>query len=131
MDLYRRIARIRTSEDADDMTDELIDRFGDPPRPVNNLMSVALLRGQAAACGVTDISQKNGGVILTLSAVDLEIISALAGSMAGRLLFAPGEKATLTIRLKKGEDPLRLAEQVISKFSALIQQKIGEAENKL
>ena len=131
MDLYRRIARIRTSEDADDMTDELIDRYGDPPRPVNNLIAVALLRGQAAACGVTDISQKNGGVILTLSEVDLEVISALAGAMSGRLLFSPGEKAALTIRLKKGEDPLRLAEQVISKFSALIQQKKAENENKL
>ena len=131
MDLYRRIARIRTPEDADDMTDELIDRFGDPPRPVNNLIAVALLRGQAAACGIVDISQKDGGVILTLSAVDLEIISRLAGVMAGRLLFAPGEKATLTIRLKKGEDPLRLVEQVVHHFSALIQQKTGEKENKL
>ena len=33
--------------------------------------------------------------------------------------------------LKKGEDPLRLAEQVISKFSALLQQKVGENENKV
>ena len=112
------------------MTDELIDRYGDPPRPVNNLIAIAMLRGQAASCGVTDISQKNGGVILTLAEVDLELISALAGAMAGRLLFAPGDKPTLTIRLKKGEDPLRLAEQVINRFSALIQEKNGEDTNK-
>ena len=62
MDLYRRIARIRTGEDADDMTDELIDRFGDPPRQVNNLISVALLRGQAAACSITEITQKGGAL---------------------------------------------------------------------
>ena len=48
MDLYRRIARIRTEEDADDMVDELIDRYGEPPRAVNNLISVALLRSAAA-----------------------------------------------------------------------------------
>ena len=60
MDLYRRIARIRTSEDADDMTDELIDRFGDPPRTVNNLISVALLRGRAADCARSGTSPKRG-----------------------------------------------------------------------
>ncbi len=123
MDLYRRIARIRTSEDADDMTDELIDRFGDPPRPVNNLIAIALLRGQASACGITDISQKNGGVILTLTQVDLEIISTLAGSLAGRLLFSPGDKPTLTIRLKKGEDPLRLADQIVNQYAAMLGEK--------
>ena len=123
MDLYRRIARIRTPEDADDMTDELIDRFGDPPRPVNNLISIALLRGQASSCGIVDISQKNGGVILTLTEVDLEIISALAGNLSGRLLFSPGDKPTLTIRLKKGEDPLRLADQVVSQYAAALAGK--------
>ena len=40
MDLYRRIAAIRSEADADDVMDELIDRYGDPPRTVNNLISV-------------------------------------------------------------------------------------------
>ena len=46
MDLYRRIAAIRSEADADDVMDELIDRYGDPPRTVNNLISVALLRAE-------------------------------------------------------------------------------------
>ena len=44
MDLYRRIAAIRSEADADDLVDELIDRYGDPPRTVNNLISVASAR---------------------------------------------------------------------------------------
>ncbi|MDD6160595.1 MAG: transcription-repair coupling factor [Oscillospiraceae bacterium] len=131
MDLYRRIARIRTAEDADDMTDELIDRFGDPPRPVNNLISVALLRAQAARCGITDISQKDANVSLTLTQVDLELISTLAGSFAGRLLFSPGSKPSLTIRLKKGEDPLRMADSVVSRYHALLQEKEAKKANDL
>ena len=47
MDLYRRIALIRSEEEADDMVDELIDRYGDPPSCVNALVSVALLRSDA------------------------------------------------------------------------------------
>ena len=131
MDLYRRIARIRTEEDADDMTDELIDRFGDPPRPVNNLISVALLRGQAAACGVTDISQKGGSLIFTLDRAELEVISSLAGAFSGRLLFSPGDKPAVTLKLRKGEDPLRLADQVVRKYAALLKAKEGPTENDL
>ena len=130
MDLYRRIARIRTDADADDMTDELIDRFGDPPRPVNNLISVALLRGRAAACGITDISQKGSSILFTLSACDLEIISALAGSLEGRLLFSPGDKPLLTLRLRKGEDPLRQADRVVRAWGSLLEKKAAGEEQK-
>ena len=122
MDLYRRIARIRTSGDADDMTDELIDRFGDPPRPVNNLISVALLRGQGAACGVTDVSQKNGAITFTIAAFDLKQISELAGSYPGRLLFSPGDTPAFTVRLRKGEDPLRLASGLMDRYQAILGQ---------
>ena len=120
MDLYRRIARIRTEEDADDMTDELIDRFGDPPRQVNNLIAVALLRGRAASCGVVDISQKGASIIFSLSRFKLEPIAALAGGYPGRLLFSPGDKPAFTLKLKKGEDPLRMAVQVIDKYRGLM-----------
>ena len=120
MDLYRRIARIRTEEDADDMTDELIDRFGDPPRMVNNLIAVALLRSKAAACGISDISQKGANVLFTLSEFDLRAVSELASAFGGRLLFSPGDKAMLTLKLRKGEDPLRQSEQLIGKYETTL-----------
>ena len=120
MDLYRRIARIRSEEDADDMTDELIDRFGDPPRPVNNLIAIALLRSVAAACGVADIAQKGMNILFTLSEFDLRSVSELAAAFGGRLLFSPGDKAVLTLKLRKGEDPLRQSEQLIRKYEMVL-----------
>jgi transcription-repair coupling factor (superfamily II helicase) len=41
MDFYRKIAAIRTGDDADDLIDELSDRYGDIPRNVNSLISIA------------------------------------------------------------------------------------------
>ena len=52
MDLYRRMAAIRSQSDADDLLDEIVDRYGDPPKGVLNLIDVALLRARAAAAGI-------------------------------------------------------------------------------
>ena len=120
MDLYRRIARIRSEADADDLVDELIDRYGDPPRTVNNLISVALLRAAAAACGISEIAQKGERLLFVLSRVDFQKVSALCGGQTyrGRLLFSAGEKPHLALRLKKGEDPLKLATKLVEDYAA-------------
>ncbi len=120
MDLYRRIARVRAQEDADDITDELIDRFGDPPRQVNNLLAVALLRGRGAQCAITDISQKGAALSFTLSAFQLEAIASLAGQYPGRLLFSPGDTPAFTLKLRRTDDPLRTAAQAVERYGALL-----------
>jgi len=120
MDLYRRIARIRGEEEADDLVDELIDRYGEPPRPVNNLISVALMRAAAARCGITDISQKGGCLLFTVPQFDLKRVGDLCADVRykGRLLFAAGEKPYLSLHLKKGEDVLKAAQKLVEEYSA-------------
>ena len=120
MDLYRRIARIRSEEEADDLVDELIDRYGEPPRPVNNLISVALMRAAAAGCGITDISQKGGCLLFTVPQFDLKRIGELCADTRykGRLLFAAGEKPYLSLHLKKGEDVLKAAQKLVEEYAA-------------
>ena len=120
MDLYRRIAGVRSEADADDLVDELIDRYGEPPRQVNNLISVALLRADAARADITDIDQKNGALLLTIPKFDLRQVSQLCGGdkYKGRLLFSAGDKPYLSLRLKKGEDPLRAARTLVADYAA-------------
>ena len=119
MDLYRRLAAIRSEADADDLTDELIDRYGDPPRSVNNLISVALLRSDAARCGISEISQKGMSLNFYLTRFDLQQVSALCGQYQGRLLFSAGEKPYLALRLKKGEDALKLGRKLVERYAKL------------
>ncbi|MBM6927315.1 TRCF domain-containing protein, partial [Pseudoflavonifractor phocaeensis] len=118
MDLYRRIAAIRSEEDADELMDELIDRYGDPPRNVNNLVSVALLRAEAAKNGVTQIKQQSTNLNFYLDGFDLRQVSALCAldKYRGRLLFSAGEKPYLALRLKKGEDPLKWGRKVMEDY---------------
>ena len=105
MDLYRRIALIRSEEDADDMTDELVDRFGDPPRSVNNLIQVALMRGEATEAGITEITQKSGRMLFKVQDFDMELISALyqLPDFRGRLKVEAGTVPCVSLKLQTGD----------------------------
>ena len=116
----RRIAAIRSEADADDVVDELIDRYGDPPRTVNNLISVALLRAHAADNGISEISQKGTNLNFYLDGFDLQRVSALCAmeKYKSRLLFSAGEKPYLALRLKKGEDALKFGRKLVEDYAA-------------
>ncbi len=120
MDLYRRIALIRSEEDADDMTDELIDRFGDPPRGVNNLIQVALMRGEAAEAGITEIVQRSGRLLFKLRDFDMERISALyqQQDFRGRLKVEAGTVPGVSLRLQQG-DVIRQAVRFIRAYRSI------------
>ena len=101
MDIYREIAMIRTEAEADDLLDELIDRFGDPPPGVSALIQVALLRGEAGAAGIVDITQKQGTLRFTLKDFDMEKVSALYATpeYKGRLRVEAGSKPCLSLKI--------------------------------
>ncbi|MCL2564057.1 MAG: transcription-repair coupling factor [Oscillospiraceae bacterium] len=103
MDLYRRIAHIRTEEDASDVTDELIDRYGEPPKPVLALIQVARLRGEAARVGITEISQKGGHLQFTFlpERFELERVSAIYAlpGFKGRVKILAGDVPMVRVKL--------------------------------
>ena len=119
MDLYRRIALIRTEADADDLTDELIDRFGDPPASVNALILVALLRGEASRAGITDISQKSGFLRFTLADFNMGRISALYAQpeYKGRVKVEAGAKPCLSLKLKSGKHVVEAARTFVGAWA--------------
>ena len=111
MDLYRRIASIRTNDDASDVLDELIDRYGEPPKPVLALLDVALLRAAAVKAGVGDISQRGDKLKLRLDVFHPAALSAVCAMPKYRrsLLLSGTDTPTLTLTLPKGADVLETA----------------------
>ena len=67
IDVYKKIALINSAQTASDMLDELIDRFGDPPKPVQSLISVGHLKGLCGRLGMDNVSLKNGMLALRFS----------------------------------------------------------------
>ncbi len=123
MDLYRRMAAIRNQEDADDLLDEIVDRYGEPPKGVLNLVEIALLRANARKAGITDIRQKAGDVYFTLHRMDLEAITKLCSDEGyrSRIQFLANAKVpTLRLKLASGVDSLRQSKVFVSHYCKCI-----------
>lgn len=66
LDIYKRIAGVETKEESDEMLEELIDRFGEPPRPVLNLLAIACLKAAAHSIYIREITQHGKEIKFTL-----------------------------------------------------------------
>ncbi len=123
MDLYRRMAAIRCQEDADELLDEIIDRYGDPPKGVINLIDIALMRANAKKAGIYDIRQKGGEIHFTMITLDFNAISRISNSSdyKNRIqIVATAKEPTLKLRLSSGIDSLKQAKVFIDRYRQTI-----------
>ena len=98
--MYKRIAEIENGEDAMDVTDEFIDRFGDIPDSVKGLIDVALLRAYAAKLGIFEIKQQNGMVLAFFNDFRPEYASAVAQHLRGRAMISGARSSAPYISVK-------------------------------
>lgn len=101
--IYKRIAAIRSEEDARDVVDELCDRFGEPPASVMGLIDIALLRSRAAAARITEITGTGESVVLHITSILPEIMGRLSERYKNRFVLSASEKPAYIIRLQKGQ----------------------------
>ena len=111
IDIYKKIAAIKNAEDSMDVTDELIDRFGEPPASVLSLVDVALLRNTLAAYGFEEISEKPQGLLLYPNTLDMDIAGKLVASPAlkGRVMVNASSRPYVIVKPKKGVKPDAIA----------------------
>ena len=121
IDLYRRIGQVQTTEEYQDILDEIIDRFGEPPPQAVSLLRVALLRANASENGISEITQKKDNLIIHFAVSDIERAVTVAGDdkFKKRILFNATSIPYVTIHILKGEDSLELAEEFVKKYSEI------------
>ena len=110
---YKRIAMIRNEDDAFDVTDELIDRYGEPPKPVYGLIEVAQIRNMAQQLGITEIVQTKDGINFFTPKPDMQKIGMLNSQLDGRVNLNLAGKVCFKIAPKKDETPLGLMRTVL------------------
>lgn len=68
LEMYKKIAAISSREDEEDLVDEMIDRYGDIPKSVLNLMKIAYIRFLAEKLAITDVKQRDNKVTFSFDA---------------------------------------------------------------
>lgn len=124
LDVYKRIAEIETEEEKSDMVDELLDRFGEPPKSVMNLLSIALLKVKAHRAYITEIASRKDVLQFMMfpqADIDPAGIPDLIRRMGRRLRFVPGPKPYFEYAGEKSL--LEQAEKVVDEISALAYQE--------
>ena len=119
IEAYKRIAAIETRADADDVLDELSDRYGTPPQSVQGLIDISLIRVVAARLGVYEITQSRDTLILYSDKLELASLKPLLKDMGRRLLVNASGKPYLSVRILPGEKPLEVMNAVFQKMTAL------------
>ncbi len=102
---YRRIAEIDGAESMMDVTEEFIDRYGEPPESVTNLMRISEVKAYAARAYIESVTVREGEAKLKFSPLAQldggKLIAAVSG-MAGAKLLA-SDPPTIEIRQKNAD----------------------------
>ena len=113
LDAYRKIAAVRTPEESMELMDEFIDRYGDPPKAIMGLVTVALVRNMAGEMGITEITQRSGAMYFIIKSAELEQIQALVGEYKSRVTVNPSAaKPYISIKLDN-EKPVDLMKKAV------------------
>jgi transcription-repair coupling factor (superfamily II helicase) len=112
LEVYRMIADIKDYDDASDVTDELIDRFGEPPAAVQGLIDIALMRNLAASLGIDEVKQQGSSLLLFKQNIDMKEVSALVAAMKGRVMLSVGSRPYISVALS-GKEPLEVLEDTL------------------
>ena len=125
LELYRRLARIKDDRHADDIAEEIRDRFGKPPREFEQLMQAALVRSRLARLGITSVTRAEDHLkFRALSAPQSQRQLAQA-SKSFRVL----DETTLALPVRKGlEQPLDQLRFLANLLSALARQGVFNAD---
>ena len=110
------------------MLDELIDRFGEPPREVIRLLSVSLMRSLASKCEIKRVELKDSTLTFVQEKPDLAIWSELFGIHRGLTFKAVGAPSVV-YRVKSGEDATSVALGVLKDYYRVMKETKEDGQN--
>ncbi|MCR5468769.1 MAG: transcription-repair coupling factor [Lachnospiraceae bacterium] len=134
LETYKRIATIENATEREEMTEELIDRFGDPPRSVMNLLKIAEYKAKAHSLYITEVSQKSETMHFKLfekAPVTVENIPEFLAGFGGALKFIPDRKIpefvyTLNMNSRQKDVPSEVLEKMLLGMEEMLFNKSCE-----
>ena len=113
LEVYRMIASVRNETDAMDVIDELIDRFGEPPKAVLGLITVSQLRSAAAEAGIHEIRQSEDKYLLYSKNLNLEVFARLAEKLPKRVTIVDKTPPYITVKVNAAKSAAENMEEIL------------------
>ena len=101
IEVYQDIANCRTEEDIQNVIDEIIDRYGDMPKEVSNLIEIARIKNLCRKVNVIKLQQKQMGIVIYFKKIEDETIKKIINNYGSKVRFSPGEKPYITFKIDK------------------------------
>ncbi|MBR6725513.1 MAG: transcription-repair coupling factor [Clostridia bacterium] len=117
IDAYKKIASIENKADAKDVRDELCDRYGKVPKSVENLFMISMIRTLGSTLNFTKLKQLDSSLLIYPEKMDAAVWTSMIGDYKGRLLLNVSAKPYVSLRLKKGDDPLAEMYELLMKYT--------------
>ena len=111
MDMYKKIAGIKTDSDLSDILDELCDRFSEIPVPCVNLCEISLIKSMAEELGIVSISDFNSKITFKLTdmkSISIEKLSEAAEKFPGRINILSGATPAFSYKYFSNEGDKKL-----------------------
>lgn len=112
LEMYKRIADIENEEEWMDMQEELVDRFGELPKAVENLLGIVIIKALAHDVYVTQVKQKQTNFVeLTMyekADVKVDGILDLMSKHQGRLKFTPQHPPVFSYEWRRGKSEQKI-----------------------
>ena len=128
IDIYKRIAAIESADDKFELEDELIDRYGDIPKPVQNIIDVSALKIKAKACGAYEILQQ-GSVLhikFVADAIDAYTVMGLDKAFPKQIKISASEMPEISFKIK--DDNKNILEYTKNILDSILQLKVEESQ---
>ncbi len=130
IEMYKKFASCESMEDVEDITDELIDRFGEIPQPVLHLLSVSRIKVYCLQHKLTGVKQKNHDIDVYLHPslnheIDGGRLFALASRFEQKIALSSGQQIVVTFKLKgmTPEQKLNIVEKFLAQFEEVKRTK--------
>lgn len=101
IDIYKKIAELETEDDIFELTDELIDRFGEPPKAIMNLIKISKLRHALSKLGVTKAVQNGEALYIYTDIAHLKPCEAMCIIWKNKLSFRSSAKPFFVMKTDK------------------------------
>ncbi len=106
IEIYQNIALCRNEEDIQNVIDEIIDRYGQMPEEVNNLLEIARIKELAKKAFVTKISERRDSIVFNFDAnnFNLDVVDKLIKTYRNQIKFSPGKEPYITYKVQENSD---------------------------